>query len=222
VYEDFASTIERIRLLLVNPDIMTTAELEDFGFVRDDVRLCIAVFIRHAVRHGTYRLWSLGVNPDPDHPRRSLEPKEMDKYIYGGRLAAKRPVPSRGADYWQHKRRVDWPRALIEGEEELSHSVVASTIGYGHRVRPALGLRNTSQSVENTSFAHPGYDGTYDSHFEKEQMNRENQPPRHTSSTSSRTITPLYGDISVLQRYGGLGLHAEAKEFFPGAGMHRL
>jgi hypothetical protein len=41
------------------------------------------------MRHGTYKLWSLGTEPDPDHPRRKLTEEDQDTYIYGGNLAAK-------------------------------------------------------------------------------------------------------------------------------------
>jgi hypothetical protein len=89
VYEDFDSTVERIRLLLVNPGILTRAETMDFGWMRREIDMCIGVFVRHAMRHGTYKLWSLGTEPDPDHPRRKLTEEDQDTYIYGGKLAAK-------------------------------------------------------------------------------------------------------------------------------------
>ncbi|KAH8719133.1 hypothetical protein GQ44DRAFT_762187 [Phaeosphaeriaceae sp. PMI808] len=95
VYEDFDSTIERVRLLLVNPEILTKAELDDIGWLRADVRLCIAIFVRHAVRHDTYKLFSLGKESNPDHPRRKLNEEEKDTYVFGGKFAAKRPVKPR-------------------------------------------------------------------------------------------------------------------------------
>lgn len=146
----------------------------------------------------------------------------MKGYIYGGKLAAKRPVPSRGPDFWKLKLKPEWPGALVEGEGGLQYPVVASLMGFGHQVRPAMGIRGMSRSGENTSFSHLVFDGTHDGYPGKDQMNSENQPPRHTSLTSSRTITSSDGDVSVSQRFQGLKLKAEAKEFLPGAGMHRL
>ncbi|KAH7067197.1 hypothetical protein FB567DRAFT_258385 [Paraphoma chrysanthemicola] len=89
VKEDFPSTVERVRLLLVNPEIMTPADVRNFGWVRREIDVCIGVFVRHALKHGTYMLASLGTEPDPDHPRRKLSDGEMETYIWGGKFAAK-------------------------------------------------------------------------------------------------------------------------------------
>ena len=88
VYEDFASTIERVRLMLINPSMMTSAEMDDYSWIRDEPDTCITIFVRHAIRHGTFKLHSLGTNPDPDHPRRKVHD---DTYIYGGKFAARKP-----------------------------------------------------------------------------------------------------------------------------------
>jgi hypothetical protein len=76
--------VERFRLLLVNNEILTRAEIKDFGWMRENIKTCIGVFVRHAINHGPYRLSSLGTAPDPDHQR----PKDVhDSYIFCGKLA---------------------------------------------------------------------------------------------------------------------------------------
>lgn len=69
-YEDFPSTIERLRLCLVNPDILTPSERTKFTrVIKQGEQLCIRIFVRHAIRHGTYDLYSLGPDASPDFPR---------------------------------------------------------------------------------------------------------------------------------------------------------
>ncbi|KAH7406610.1 hypothetical protein DE146DRAFT_398114 [Phaeosphaeria sp. MPI-PUGE-AT-0046c] len=90
IHEDFESTIERIRLLLINPQILTDAETKDIGELRDDKSLCVAVFVRHFLNHGPYKLHSLGHEPDPDHPRHKTSVEDPQKHIYGGKMSRKR------------------------------------------------------------------------------------------------------------------------------------
>ncbi|KAF1916664.1 hypothetical protein BDU57DRAFT_574831 [Ampelomyces quisqualis] len=92
IYEDFETTVERFRLLLVNPDILSRAEIADFGFLRDSHAICIQVFVRHFIRHGEYKLHSFGKDPDPLYPRRILTEEYQDSYIFAGKLAMKRTV----------------------------------------------------------------------------------------------------------------------------------
>jgi hypothetical protein len=73
--------------LLVNKEILSRAEIEDFGALRDKVDTCIAVFVRHAICHGPYELHSLGTAPNPMHPRPEITDKNTDTYIFGGKLA---------------------------------------------------------------------------------------------------------------------------------------
>jgi hypothetical protein len=86
IYEDFQSTIERFRLLLVNEGILSRAEIADFGSLRAKTGTCIAVFVRHAIVHGPYRLHSLGNAPDPDLSREDVTEENQDSYIFGGKL----------------------------------------------------------------------------------------------------------------------------------------
>ncbi|KAF2032776.1 hypothetical protein EK21DRAFT_86791 [Setomelanomma holmii] len=91
VFEDFDSTVERLRLLLVNPTIMSRAETKSFGWMRREIEMCIGTFVRHADVHGSYKLWSLGTEPDPDHPRQKVTEENQDTYLFGGKFAAKDP-----------------------------------------------------------------------------------------------------------------------------------
>jgi hypothetical protein len=74
-------------LLLVNKEILSRAEMEDFGWLRDKVDTCIAVFVRHALFNGPYELHSLGTAPSPVHPRAKITEENQDTYIFGGKLA---------------------------------------------------------------------------------------------------------------------------------------
>lgn len=70
-YEDFPSTMERLRLCLVNARLLTAAERCKFSLVvAQGEQLCIRIFVRHAVRRGAYELFSLGVAASPDFPRK--------------------------------------------------------------------------------------------------------------------------------------------------------
>lgn len=70
-YEDFPSTIERLRLCLISPEILTPDEFNKFVRVADQSeQLCIRIFVRHAIRHGNYLLYSLGAVANPRFPRR--------------------------------------------------------------------------------------------------------------------------------------------------------
>jgi hypothetical protein len=91
VYENFPSTVERVRLMLVNPAIMTTTEKNDFGWIADHVQLCVGVFVIHALSHGTYKLFSLGNNPSPDHKRFEFNTnEERSRYIFGGKFSGRK------------------------------------------------------------------------------------------------------------------------------------
>ncbi|KAF1831273.1 hypothetical protein BDW02DRAFT_650021 [Decorospora gaudefroyi] len=69
-YEDFPSTIERLRLSLTNPCVLTPEELTKFSRLADGpVQVVVSIFVRHMICHGKYELHSLGVNPSPDFPR---------------------------------------------------------------------------------------------------------------------------------------------------------
>jgi hypothetical protein len=90
IYEDFDSTVERIRLLLINKEILTRAEIKDFGWVRSKWPWCVGIFVRHAINHGPYPLASLGKEPNRNHVRnKAKKPEDEDIYIYCGRLAVK-------------------------------------------------------------------------------------------------------------------------------------
>jgi hypothetical protein len=74
---------------LINPDILTSAEIKDFEQIPDGCknhRICIGVFVRHNIHHGWYKLHSLGKEPDPDHPRLKDAKNVRDTYIFCGRL----------------------------------------------------------------------------------------------------------------------------------------
>jgi hypothetical protein len=88
VSESFPSTIERVRLMLVNPGIMTQAEMDDFSWIRNEPDMCVQIFLRYLRDNGRFPLSSLGSHSHPDHPRR-VNPG--DAWIYGGRFAARRP-----------------------------------------------------------------------------------------------------------------------------------
>jgi hypothetical protein len=71
----------------VNRDILSRAEIDDFGTLRDQRDVCIGVFVRHAIVHGNYKLHTLGTSPSPDQPRRPVTEVNHDTYIFGGKLA---------------------------------------------------------------------------------------------------------------------------------------
>jgi hypothetical protein len=75
--------------LLVNKEIMTRAEMQDFGWLRDDTKTCIGIFVRHALYHGLYKLHSMGKALDPDGSRLEDTSDVQDTYIYGGKLSMK-------------------------------------------------------------------------------------------------------------------------------------
>jgi hypothetical protein len=88
IWEDFDSTVERIRLLLVNRKALTKAEIKDFAWLAKKRGLCVAVFVRHAINHGPYKLASLGELPDRNHVRYKVKkPADEYIYIYGGHLS---------------------------------------------------------------------------------------------------------------------------------------
>ncbi|KAI4672748.1 uncharacterized protein J4E78_001250 [Alternaria triticimaculans] len=69
-YEDFPFTIERLRLCLLNSELLTAAEMSKFIPVTDQgSQYCLRIFVRHAIVHGPYMLFSLGDNPSPEFPR---------------------------------------------------------------------------------------------------------------------------------------------------------
>ncbi|KAF1936102.1 hypothetical protein EJ02DRAFT_438769 [Clathrospora elynae] len=69
-YEDFLSTIEQLRLRLFNPSILSIAEYKKFSDVKEGgVQHCIRIFVRHAIYHGVYELYSLGSEASRDFPR---------------------------------------------------------------------------------------------------------------------------------------------------------
>ncbi|KAL5116318.1 hypothetical protein ACEQ8H_005776 [Pleosporales sp. CAS-2024a] len=93
IHESFQSTVERIRLLLINKEVLTRAEIQDFGWLRDKADWCVGVLVRHAMHHGAYPLATLGKEPNRDLARRkSLGPDEQDSYMYGGKLAVRSDV----------------------------------------------------------------------------------------------------------------------------------
>jgi hypothetical protein len=89
IYESFDTTVERFRLLLINKEILTRAEIQDFGWLREDTKTCIGVFVRHAMYHGKYKLHSMGTAPDPDGSRLADTTDVQDAYIYGAKLSMK-------------------------------------------------------------------------------------------------------------------------------------
>ncbi|KAI4913588.1 hypothetical protein J4E90_005307 [Alternaria incomplexa] len=69
-YEDFPFTIERLRLCLLNSELLTPAEMSKFISVTEQgSQYCLRIFVRHAIVHGSYMLFSLGDNPSPEFPR---------------------------------------------------------------------------------------------------------------------------------------------------------
>ncbi|KAG9194092.1 hypothetical protein G6011_04127 [Alternaria panax] len=69
-YEDFPLTIECLRLTLLNSETLTPKELSKFMKVAEQgSQMCVRIFVRHAIRHGPYQLFSLGRDPSPDFPR---------------------------------------------------------------------------------------------------------------------------------------------------------
>ncbi|KAE8833563.1 hypothetical protein HRS9139_05382 [Pyrenophora teres f. teres] len=70
LHEDFPSTIERLRLCLINASLLTPYELNKFMRIASmGPQMCVRIFVRHAIRHGPYRLHSLGNGPNPCYPR---------------------------------------------------------------------------------------------------------------------------------------------------------
>ncbi|EMD64052.1 hypothetical protein COCSADRAFT_160299 [Bipolaris sorokiniana ND90Pr] len=69
-YIDFPSTIDTLRLYLVNKAHLTPKEMLEFsGVVVQGEMLCIRIFVRHAMRHSTYDLHSLGTHQSPHFQR---------------------------------------------------------------------------------------------------------------------------------------------------------
>ncbi|KAF1846131.1 uncharacterized protein K460DRAFT_406353 [Cucurbitaria berberidis CBS 394.84] len=68
-YEDFPSTMDCLRLALINPAVLTAAETTKFDPVKNMVQLCVSIFVRHAIRHETWPLFSMGLAPSRDFPR---------------------------------------------------------------------------------------------------------------------------------------------------------
>jgi hypothetical protein len=80
--------VERIHLLLVNRNALTKAEIKDFGWLARMRGLCVAVFVRHAINHGPYKLASLGEMLNRNHVRYKVKkPADEYIYIYGGHLS---------------------------------------------------------------------------------------------------------------------------------------
>jgi hypothetical protein len=49
------------------------------------------VFVIHALSHGTYKLFSLGNNPSPDHKRFEFNTnEERSRYIFGGKFSGRK------------------------------------------------------------------------------------------------------------------------------------
>ncbi|KAF2848534.1 hypothetical protein T440DRAFT_509424 [Plenodomus tracheiphilus IPT5] len=69
--EDNPATVEKVRLALANSDLLTAQEKKDYLYLKqyDRHQLCIDIFVRHAVHHGTVRLWSHGNMPSREFPR---------------------------------------------------------------------------------------------------------------------------------------------------------
>jgi len=89
VWEDFDSTVERVRLMLVSKGIMTTKEVADYGWISFQPELCLAIFVRYALSHGTeyFKLYSLADGPNNDMPR--ITPR--GEHIQWMKFGAKRP-----------------------------------------------------------------------------------------------------------------------------------
>ncbi|CAO2649737.1 Nn.00g010290.m01.CDS01 [Neocucurbitaria sp. VM-36] len=78
-YEDFPSTVESLRLALINPDVLTAPEIKLFSSrVTKDVDMCVGIFVRHAIRHEPFPLFSLGDAPSRDFPRQQDGPAKAD------------------------------------------------------------------------------------------------------------------------------------------------
>ncbi|KAH6883269.1 hypothetical protein BKA58DRAFT_465121 [Alternaria rosae] len=69
-YEDFPFTIERLRLCLLNSELLTPAEMSKFIPITErGSQHCLRIFARHAIVHGPYMLYSLGEDPSQEFPR---------------------------------------------------------------------------------------------------------------------------------------------------------
>ncbi|KAH4936480.1 hypothetical protein HBI39_113120 [Parastagonospora nodorum] len=120
VYEDFDSTVERIRLLLINKDILTRAEIKDFGWIRTKWPWCVGVLVRHALNHGPYPLATLDKEPHPDHVRQKVKkPEDQDIYVYCGRLAIDDDV--RPEDSFKHKKKKTRKSHWRQSDKQSEH-----------------------------------------------------------------------------------------------------
>ncbi|KAJ5063176.1 hypothetical protein J3E74DRAFT_403338 [Bipolaris maydis] len=81
-YIDFPSTIDTLRLYLVNKAHLTPKELLEFSsvVVRGEM-LCVRMFVRHAINHWTYDLYSLGTHQSPYFQRPITAPMPKHPHI---------------------------------------------------------------------------------------------------------------------------------------------
>ena len=78
VHEDFPSTIERLRLCLINAALLTSQELNKYMRIASmGPQTCVRIFVRHAIHHGPYPLHSLGNAPNPSFPRPQQDSTEQ-------------------------------------------------------------------------------------------------------------------------------------------------
>ncbi|EUC45398.1 hypothetical protein COCMIDRAFT_36875 [Bipolaris oryzae ATCC 44560] len=81
-YIDFASTIDTLRLYLVNKAHLTPKELLEFSVVAvKGESLCIRIFVHYAMRHCNYDLYSLGTHQSPYFPRSLTVPIPKHPHI---------------------------------------------------------------------------------------------------------------------------------------------
>lgn len=77
-HEDFPSTIDRLRLCLINAALLTQQEMTKYMRVTSmGPQMCVRIFVRHAIRHGKYRLYSLGDGANPSFPRQQQDGTEQ-------------------------------------------------------------------------------------------------------------------------------------------------
>ncbi|KAJ4363957.1 hypothetical protein N0V83_009410 [Neocucurbitaria cava] len=70
--DNFPSTIDSIRLALINPELLLDWEVKTFKRVTPNQSLCISIIVRHALTFGHVPIFSLGTEENPEFPREAL------------------------------------------------------------------------------------------------------------------------------------------------------
>ncbi|KAH7355716.1 hypothetical protein BKA66DRAFT_613376 [Pyrenochaeta sp. MPI-SDFR-AT-0127] len=201
-YEDFPSTVECLRLSLVNPAVLTAAETVQFACVRPQVQLCVEILVRHAIRQHTYPLFSLGYAPSCDFPRVEADTTQTKAAgtLTGARQAVQPQLLSRDAEAWA----VGFSLAKQKGKDNRQGKPRSrGSVGLGE-----LGFSQYRQQNVNVA---TGLHGT----------------PVHSLLGTGPTALAnpchgLSGKFELLPDAGNKGLRGVAQEFRPGAGSHGL